>query len=338
MAFSGAIASRGWLAPSLGASFANGSYMPIAGYAVPVVTGIPGLASRGFLVPFNAIVVRSFVRTLTVVPNEVGATEAAAVASLTSAGLRSNIDRQFNGSVGAGLVVSQSITPGTTLQLGTLITLVVSEGSQPAVGSQVYPLLVSLGFPVSRSYVWSNLKLRSPTGKYSRVANFQSPLVRFELTYEVLRDNISVSELKQLVGLFNSNQGRFGSFLFSDPDFNTVTAQPFATSTGLTTTVYQLIAQYQNTGGPGIAEKIQNLNGAPTLLDLTASTTIPSGNYFLGATGTIQFSVSPPSGHSLGWTGSFYYRCRFDEDEFQGVKFMNQLWMRDKLSFTSFNL
>ena len=192
--------------------------------------------------------------------------------------------------------------------------------------------ILGLGFGVTRSPKWTTGVQRATSGRMTAIAYQLYPFISFQLIYDLLRDDISVSDLKAVTGLFNAMQGRFDSFLFEDPDFNQVTAQQFGTSTGNTSTTYQLVATYQNSGGPGYSEIVQNLNGTPTLYANGA--VISSSTYTVGATGVVTFSTSPAANDTLTWSGKFYYRCRFDEDEVEFSKFMNQ-WWTTKLKFTS---
>jgi uncharacterized protein (TIGR02217 family) len=205
-------------------------------------------------------------------------------------------------------------------------------GNQP--GDALYPNnILGLTFNVTRTPRYNTARHPSPGGKETRVSLQQYPLIHFELDYELLRDDLAVSDLKALVGLFNSTQGRLGSFLFQDPDFNTVSAQPFGTGTGSTATLFQLVATYKNSSGPGANEIIQNLNGTPQLFD--NGTLINPATYTIGPTGIVQFTSSPPiAGHALTWSGGFYYRCAFDDDEIDWTKFMSK-WWQAKISFTS---
>jgi len=201
----------------------------------------------------------------------------------------------------------------------------------------LYPGLPGLTFDSIRSYKWSTGIQTAVSGKASTIAYMAYPLVHYELTYEFLRDSLNPSELKALVGLHTQLQVRFDTFLYSDPDFNTIPVsapQFFGTGNG-TAGPFQLVAAYQNTGGPGIAEIVQNLNGTPVLYD--NGSTITATNYSIGATGLVTFNAGhfPVTGHTLTWSGSFYYRCRFDDDALPWKKFMNQTWSAPKVGFTS---
>ena len=129
----------------------------------------------------------------------------------------------------------------------------------------LYPSnLPGLTLDVVRSYKWRTAYQEALSGKQSTLQLRAYPLVHFELNYELLRDNVTPSDLRALVGLHNQVAGRWDTFLFTDPDFNTVSSQLFGTGNGASQS-FQLAASFQNSGGPGALELIQNLNGAPSL-------------------------------------------------------------------------
>lgn len=191
--------------------------------------------------------------------------------------------------------------------------------------SLVYPAtLPGLTYNNLRTPIWRTGRQEALSGKESRIGYRQYPLYRFELQYEFLRNNVTPSDLRALTGLFNAVQGQYDTFLYTDPEFHTVTDEPFGTGDG-TTQDFQLIAKYQNTSGPGIAEIIQNLNGSPTIKDNGVTKTLTT-DYTIGPTGRVHFVTAPALTHALTWSGSFYYRCRFDDDEMSFTQFMAQLW------------
>ncbi len=290
-----------------------------------------------------------------------------------------------------------------------------------------------------RNYEWNTGIQKAVTGKTSTLAYQIYPLVRFEYSFEFLKDSDTPADIKALVGLFNAVQGRFDTFLHTDPDFNSVTGQSFGTGNA-STTAFQLVATYQNSGGPGQAEIIQNLNGTPSVfvngvreyptpltspstpslsqvsggtiaartnyvkttylsangetLGSTEASYATSANYLLkvaspstqtgavswnvyvststgtetlqanvaigtawtepstglvagsalpavndtgwsiGATGIVTFNDAPANAAALTWTGSFYYRCRFDADHYDWKKIVPGFWSASKISFT----
>lgn len=206
--------------------------------------------------------------------------------------------------------------------------------------SFVFPTLQGLTFDVLRTPVWHTERQVALSGKRSTMAYMQYPLIHFELTFSILRDDLTPSDVKAIVGLFNVLQAGYDTFLFTDPDFNSFSSsnqQAFGTGNG-TAGPFQLVANYQNSGGPGYGEIIQNLNGTPVLYD--NGTIITSTNYTIGATGLVTFGAGhfPVASHALTWSGAFYYRCAFDEDKLELTKFMNQWWTIKKLPFTTVKL
>lgn len=174
------------------------------------------------------------------------------------------------------------------------------------------------------------------SGKESRLAYMVYPLHYFELKYEWLDDRIATSHLKALAGLFMQMQGRADTFLFTDPAFSSVTDYQFGTGNG-STTAFQLFAAWQNSGGPGYPELVQNLNGAPTIKKAGVTQTTPA-NYTLGATGIVTFTSAPAAAAALTWTGSFYYRCRFDDDQMPLTQFMDKWWTTKTIKLRTIKL
>lgn len=194
--------------------------------------------------------------------------------------------------------------------------------------SLIYPTLPGLTFNSIRSPHFNTGKQQALTGKESRIAYQQWPLWNWELIYEYL----SVADLQAIQGLFIAVQGDFDTFLYSDPIFNSVTAQQFAVvaSTDTTSTIYQITAVYQNVGGPGGAELIQNFNGTPLIYG--NGTLISATHYTISGTGGVTFSTLPTTGTVLTWTGSFYYRVRFDNDDsMDASQFMQNMFEIKKI-------
>lgn len=128
--------------------------------------------------------------------------------------------------------------------------------------SLVYPVLPGLTFGNTRSPTFNTGIQAALSGKESRIAYQLYPLTTFELQYELLRDYVSPSEIKALVGLFMACRGKFDTFLFTDPAFNTVAFNYMGNGDG-STAAFQTVAAYANPGGAFGQEIIQNFNGVP---------------------------------------------------------------------------
>jgi uncharacterized protein (TIGR02217 family) len=174
------------------------------------------------------------------------------------------------------------------------------------------------------------------SGKQTRIARMAAPLFKFELAYEVLRDDLATSDLKTIVGFFNALKGRYDTFLYTDPYWSTVTAMQFGTGDG-TTRAFQLTATNSNSGGNGIAELIQNVNGTPSIYVNGTLQTITT-NYTISSTGVVTFVSAPAAAAVLTWTGSFYYRCTFTHDELSLTEILKKWWQLKKLEFQSVKL
>lgn len=196
----------------------------------------------------------------------------------------------------------------------------------------IYPsTLKGVTFDGQRTQTWKTDIQDALSGKESAIAYQQFPIYEWLLNYEILDHSLATSELKTLWGLIGAMQGMFDTFLYSDPVFNTVTDEPFGTGDGVTV-AFQLTAKFQNSGGPGVSEIIQNFNGAPVIKKAGVTQTSPT-NYTLGPTGIVTFTSAPAGAAALTWTGSFYYRCRFLTDAQSFSEFMNKWWTTKSISF-----
>jgi uncharacterized protein (TIGR02217 family) len=195
----------------------------------------------------------------------------------------------------------------------------------------LFPVLPGQTLDVIRAPKWNTSEHKALSGKRTVIGYQFCPRMHFELKYDLLRDSLTPSEIRALVGLFNQLQGGYDTFLFQDPDFNTVVGSPFGVGDGVTTQ-FQLTAYYCNaTTGVGYFEIVQVLNGQATIF---LNSIQASAGFSIGSTGVVTFSVPPGLNTLLEWSGSFYYRCAFDDDTIDVNKFMNLWWDGRKIAFT----
>ena len=135
----------------------------------------------------------------------------------------------------------------------------------------------------------------------------------------------ALQEIQSLIAFFNSRQGSFDNFLYSDPSDNTVTAQGFGTGDGVTT-AFQLCRSFG-----GNVEPVMSLNGAPSIY--IGGVLKTAGTGYTVSNGMVTFTSAPAAAATLTWTGAYYYRCRFLADEQEFENFMYQLWAVKKLEF-----
>ena len=156
------------------------------------------------------------------------------------------------------------------------------------------------------------------------------PLYQFKLKYEFLRSSAAYLELQTLAGFFLARQGSFDSFLYTDPDDNTVTNQVIGTGDG-SNKVFQLVRTY-GAGGFTLTEPVHNTNSTP-VIKVDGVTKAVTTDYTISATGLVTFVTAPANTKSVTWTGTFYYRCRFKDDSSDFDKFMQDLWSNSAVAF-----
>lgn len=198
--------------------------------------------------------------------------------------------------------------------------------------SLVYPTLKGLTYTGGRTMLWKTEVQPALSDKESAIALQQYPSFKWELNYEILDHSLVTSELKTLWGLVGAMRGMYDTFLYTDPLYNTVVDEPFGTGDG-TTTAFQIVATFQNSGGPGVAELIQNFNGAVVVKKAGVTQTGGGTNYTLGATGIVTFNTAPAAAAALTWSGSFYYRCRMLSDAISFSEFMANWWETRQIAF-----
>lgn len=191
----------------------------------------------------------------------------------------------------------------------------------------VFPTLPGVKWGVLRQPVFNTTVKPSVSGREYRAANMTYPRYLYRLSYEFLRDKRSgVDELRTLVGFFSQRRGRFDSFLYTDPDDNAVTDESFGTGNG-STTAFQLFRSFG-----GFIEPIFDVNGAATIKKAGVTQTLTT-HYTISATGVVTFVTAPANGAALTWSGSYYWRVRFERDEAEFEKFLKDLWELKKVEF-----
>jgi len=175
----------------------------------------------------------------------------------------------------------------------------------------------------SKSPIFSTIVRTATSGKELRAAFYSYPLWDFHLSYDVLRDSIvgGINELKTIVGFFLARQGKFDSFLFTDPSDNAVVDQQIGIGNA-SNTLFQLIRDYG-----GFVEPVMNVNTIAGVKLNGVVTTL----YSIDSKGRITMNTAPGAGVVVTWSGSYYYRCRFKEDTVDLKQFLYQFWELKKL-------
>ena len=192
----------------------------------------------------------------------------------------------------------------------------------------VFPVLPGVSFGNGKSAIWSTTVIESFSGIEQRIANWSYPRWRFKLSYEVLRDKPTQDEFWTLVGFICARKGRFESFLFEDTTDNTATAQTIGTGNG-STVAFQL----SRTKG----DFVEPIRAPKAVSEVRVNGVVVSpSNYSVNySTGTITFGSAPANGNSVEADFTFYFRCRFEEDEISFEQIAKQLWAGQSVEFRS---
>jgi uncharacterized protein (TIGR02217 family) len=193
----------------------------------------------------------------------------------------------------------------------------------------VFPAFIGLEWNITRTPIWSTSKKVSVSGRRFGVANYSFPRYKYKLSYSVLRQNAATTELAQLVGFFNSVYGDFDSFLYTDPDDYTVTAQALGSGDG-SNKLFQLLRTFG-----GFAEPVYDANSAPLIYVNGVLKTLTT-DYTISSTGLVTFVAAPGAALPVTWTGTYYRRVFFSQSLLEFNKFLSNLWDLKKLEFESY--
>jgi hypothetical protein len=184
-------------------------------------------------------------------------------------------------------------------------------------------------FPVKRIPEWSTVKQDALSGKRVRAQNFSYPIWHWEVGFDFLRSAAAYEEFQQLADLINAVTGGTGLFLYNEPTDNAATAQQFAIADGSSVS-YQLVRSLFS-GGLASPEPVF----FPNVITDVKVNGVPTSAYTVSPYGQIVFATPPNAGNILTWDGTFYWGCRFDDDQFAFSNFMLSLWDMKQLKFSS---
>lgn len=185
-------------------------------------------------------------------------------------------------------------------------------------GNQFYPTLPGRAWPIRRTAIYKTDRHEAVSGRELGIARWAYARYRWELTYDVLRE--AMSELRAVAGLFGYCRGSFDTFLWADPDpsFSVANGHQFGVGDGVTTK-FQLARDYASQ----FIEPVAAVASGPSIF---VNGTLNTANVVTPLAGYVTFSTPPANGVPLTWSGTYFWRCRFDVDELGADHFMMNLW------------
>lgn len=188
----------------------------------------------------------------------------------------------------------------------------------------VYPgadQLPGWSYARGKTPMWNTVKQRSASGREVRVGLQSYPIYKFDLLYEMLRSDADIAELQLIMDFFNARNGALDNFLYNDPTDNSVTDSLFGTGDGATTQ-FQLTRAVKATG---FLEPVMNVNALANIKKSGVTQSNPA-NYTISSTGLVTFAAPPAGAAPLTWSGTYYFRCRFEQDMNEFEEFAYRLW------------
>lgn len=177
----------------------------------------------------------------------------------------------------------------------------------------VFPSLVGEAFPRLKTPRFNTTKQTSDSMRSWRIGRALYPIYTYRLVYTFLDG----TDFQTLCAFFKARKGSFDSFLLDDRDDNTVSAPQVLGSGDGVNKKFQLLRTLN-----GIPEPVGPVNGTP-VIRVNATPTVA---YTIDDYGLITFTVAPPAGQVVDWTGQFFWRCCFVKDDAQFEEFMRALW------------
>jgi hypothetical protein len=179
--------------------------------------------------------------------------------------------------------------------------------------NSVFPALPGLEWNSTKSPSWNTSIQRSVGGRETRISFMSLPIWRWTLSYEFLRQADAYAEFQTLVELLQCPAGELrliplhGSHRLSDRG-HLSTRQNFGTGNG-STTAFQLV---RSLVASGVNEPIYNVNGTAKIYKANVLQTV-GVDYTINSSGLVTFSSAPASSVALTWSGSYYWRVRFEQ-------------------------
>lgn len=166
-------------------------------------------------------------------------------------------------------------------------------------------------------------------GKEVRHAARTYPKYIFKLSLTSLIIEADEDQLADLLGFMLNKMGMLYSFLYTDPNDNRVIKQKIDDGDGVTRD-FQLVREYGGKYGK-FKEPVQNINIVEAIYD--NDEIVDVNDYSISDTGIITLNTALEIGHTLTWTGSYYYRVRFTKDGFDCEQLMYHLHQCKDIEF-----
>ncbi|WP_343316295.1 DUF2460 domain-containing protein [Acinetobacter soli] len=229
----------------------------------------------------------------------------------------------------------------------------------------LFPELPGLEWDLTKTPMFNTKIMQSVNGRELRASYQAVPKYQISMSFAFLRESKGRKELQQLEGFFLERRGSFDSFLFKMPDDNQF--ECVFTGDGITTN-FQLYKNFHTLETPVSHTKAEvtknadpyfwNNDGSKPFWGAVYSPNIWSDEddlvwsinqesamwyesetylmwsdykYTISSNGLLILNRPLNEGEMMSVSGTYYYRCRFADDEQQYTNFMSKLWKAGKV-------
>lgn len=188
--------------------------------------------------------------------------------------------------------------------------------------NSVFPTFQGWSYHKEITPQWKTNVYESTSGKENRVQKWSYPRYKICLNYNFMTDNsvqsvsLDKGDIEKLQGFFNSVGGNSEDFLFLDELENSCENQVFGVGDA-STKEFQLLRSL-----PDWTEPVNGILTQPTIK--VNGTTV--SNYTWDNFGRIVFNTAPALDAVLTWSGTYYFRVRFEEEELELSRTFDGLW------------
>jgi uncharacterized protein (TIGR02217 family) len=187
----------------------------------------------------------------------------------------------------------------------------------------LFPTLPGLAWSVFKRPVFNTQVQTSVNLSELRASLSATPVYRFRLSFSVLRDDRVHDELRTLAGFFKARRGKFDSWRYRDPDDCRVVRQGLGVGDGIRT-VWPLLRSFGE-----FTERVAQVEA----IEEVRVNEVPTTDYTLSSTGVLSFFDPPAVSAAVDWSGTYWHRCRFVNDEQEYEQFLYQLWKAQSVEF-----
>lgn len=199
----------------------------------------------------------------------------------------------------------------------------------------LFPELPGLEWDLTKTPMFNTKIMQSVNGRELRASYQAVPKYQISMSFAFLRESKGRNELQQLEGFFLERRGSFHSFLFKMPEDNefqcTFVGDGVQTSFQLYKQINTTQIPLQHTQAEQSEDPLMWSENASKLMWSDPESQMWLLQFGITTNGLLQMPIPLAAGESITITGTYYYRCRFADDEQQYTNFMSKLWKAGKV-------